>query len=184
MNGPVFDNSFNLKTFLLDEDVACLFEINSQMALKMKNVDIEKLEFAIKNNKESEIANIIGFTTEQMNEISNKIQLSAHNIIYKYPSIEEELAKRKEKGCVACESDPYKAFEKYKNEVENSLDVINSFRNFNNSHDLPIETEIGGGDDGCKDSTSYIFCCIACAAAPVTVWAYPACVYLCYKAFC
>jgi hypothetical protein len=36
----------------------------------------------------------------------------------------------------------------------------------------------------CANGGDFTMCCIACAVAPVTVWAYPACVTFCYYAFC
>jgi hypothetical protein len=160
--------------FFSDKDVLYLTDINREILAKMKDADQDKLEKAILANNDEEIGNLLGYTSTEMQIILKSIESSANNIINSYPEVVEEINKRKQNKCLECDFEITNSFEILKN---------NDFNDFSIKHQTPL-LKNGSESGDCRDGTSFTFCCIACAAAPVTVWAYPACAMACYLAFC
>lgn len=159
-----------------DKNTIVLLNICDDILMRMKSVDINDLEAAVASDDEERINALLGLSQSDVLELKSKMDVAVSNLINDYPEVNEMLDKMEKGECKKCQSNK-----------KNSIELLkqNNFRPI--SLDIqPLtktDSESGSGS-GCHDSTSYTFCCIACAAAPVTVWAYPACVYACYLAFC
>ncbi|MDD4515014.1 hypothetical protein [Massilibacteroides sp.] len=179
----IFDTQKDLNSIYTDADFEYLNQINAEIFSRIEHLDIAKLEEAVLENDEEKISDMLGLSISQMAEIEGKIKSSAQSIMTKYPIIKREIIKREERKCVECETDPIMLL-KLLSEKKKDIALFMRLRNAPITDERAEPKAEEPGSSGCQASGEFVACTIACAVAPVTVWAYPACVYFCYKIYC
>lgn len=155
-----------------DENLYTLLDIYSDILIRMGNADIDKLENAFNQENNEEIKLLLNYADTEIEEIFSNMQVAVSNLINKYPEVNELLNNWENKDCKKCNTDMSKAFQYLKKDNFNPV-----FLNLS-----PMTRN--GSESGCGSSGGLVGCLIACAVAPVTVWAYPACCAFCYYVYC
>lgn len=166
-----------VKELIDSDDFLLLGKLRNDCLNRMKKANKTKLKLAIETMDDEQICLLLGYTQADILSILEQLQSAANNLIENYPEVKQWLAESEQ--CKKCELDLSSSFE-----VLNKNHFTDPIQFSNMDPTVPSVDPGDGAGGGCIDTGGYIGCCIACAVAPVTIWAYPACCLFCYAAFC
>lgn len=169
-------NAEIVKELIDSEDFLLLTKLRNDCLDRMKKANKTKLKLAIETLDDEQVCMLLGYTQADVLSILDQLQNAANNLIENYPEVKQWLAESKQ--CKKCDLNLSSSFE-----ILNQNYFSDPIQYAYMDPTVPaVDPEDDGG--GCYDSGGFVGCCIACAVAPVTVWAYPACVAFCYVVFC